>query len=63
MDEKQIAQQALEAHHELDRQINLLKLELNANFETSIPDWLANCTQHFRLFHGQETLLISTELT
>ncbi len=52
MDEKQIAQQALEAHHQLDRQIDRLKLELNANCETSIPDWLANCTQHFRQFHS-----------
>ncbi len=53
MDEKQIAQQALEAHHELDRQIDRLKLELNANCETSIPDWLANCAQQFRQFHSE----------
>ncbi len=52
MDEQQIAQQALEAHDELDRQIDRLKLELNATFETSIPDWLANCAQHFRHFHS-----------
>ncbi len=52
MDEKKIAQQALEAHHQLDKQIDRLKLELNANYETSIPVWLANCTRHFRHFHN-----------
>lgn len=51
MDEEHIARQALEAHRQLDMQIDRLKIELNADSETSIPDWFANCTRHFRQFH------------
>ncbi len=51
MDWSQIAQQALEEHKKLGREIEILKLRLAAPAESSISKWMVHCTEHFRHFY------------
>ncbi len=54
MDWSAAAQQALEEHRKLKREIEILKLRLDAPLQNAPAKWMAHCVDHLREF---ETLL------
>ncbi len=54
MDWSAAAQKALEEHRKLKREIEILKLRLDAPLQDSPAKWMAHCVDHLREF---ETLL------
>jgi len=53
MEQMSIAQEAVEEHARLTREIEMLKLRLAASSKRSPSDWFEHCTEHFRHFHTQ----------
>lgn len=52
MDWSAAAQKALEEHRKLNREIEILKLRLDAPLQDAPSKWMAHCVDHFREFQA-----------
>lgn len=60
MDWSQAAKLALEEHRKLNREVDILRLRLNAPSQESRRRWMTRCVAHFN--HFQELLLTHMEM-